>query len=132
MSGVRYPARAILRAREHRLAGWSLSDVRRLIGEEFGSAPNRQTVKGWLDPQYATRRRRQQRSGERRRRGVKPNRRLSADWKAEQIVRLHEAGCSVRSITVVAAVLWGDELTEHQVRGRLEGRAEYRKAERAA
>jgi hypothetical protein len=40
---------------------------------------------------------------------------------------LRERGVSLQAIAHVAAVFWGEDLTEEQVRGRLEGRRAYKK-----
>jgi hypothetical protein len=114
-----YSSRVIVRARALRDAGWSVQKVRDLIAQEFGRRPTEQTVRGWLDEGYASKRRRLVRTAHRRSREITPNRKLSDDWKRERMAMMLERGLSPEHIGEVAGLWWGEPMTGDEVRDRL-------------
>jgi hypothetical protein len=116
-----YRQEVIDRAREHGNAGWSRTDIARLLGEEFGHAPCTITIAGWLDEEYAERRRRETRAAKRRQlaRKSKPRRDISPELRLEKMRKLRTAGATLKAIAIVSDVLWGEPLTADQVRYRL-------------
>jgi hypothetical protein len=123
VTAPRYTARIVARAREHRVAGWSLREIKRLLREELDADPAVDTIHGWCEPLMAEQSRKRHLASERRRnvrerpgspRGVTPDRAL------ERMRVLRENGCSYRSIAVVAAVWWGEVISGDTVRYRLQ------------
>jgi hypothetical protein len=122
VSTVRYSSKVVARARELHDAGWSLGKIRILLAEELGCAPGRSTLHSWLNPASLERSRTHYRPRERARkvatapqapRAVTPERAL------ERMRLLRERGCSYKAIALVAAVWWGEIVSEDTVRYRL-------------
>ena len=110
-----------------------------MIDREFGRRPSWHTVKGWVDASFAERRRRIIRQTNRmyrlRRDGRRPIRQVSDDWKLARMRELRERDLSFFAIGQVAAVWWGDELTDEAVSrilGAPDARRAYRKAGKVA
>lgn len=115
-----YSAQMVAKAKEHHAAGWKHWEIGRLLTAEYGFAPVNETIRGWVDPKFAAKRKKATASAKRRfsaRKPVRPLRTLTFEWKIERAKELREAGLSIRALTVVAAVLWGDEWSEYKVRG---------------
>lgn len=120
---VTYPAAAAARARELHAATWEVGAIRRIIGREFGRTPQHETVRCWVDEEFAERRRRsfaEQKRKERRERGVTWLPQMAnLDTKLHRIRVLHEAGVPCVHIATVMRLDYGIELTEHQVRNHI-------------
>jgi hypothetical protein len=131
-----YTSMTIARAREHHRAGWTIEEIRDLVAEELGRRPTWHTVRCWIDPGYAHRLRgrirRAQRASRERKLGRKPIRNVTPEWEAGRVKELHDGGLAYDAIVVVARLWWGAKLTEHQVRGRLNGRRAYSKSRSTA
>lgn len=134
-----YPGRVVARAREHFKAEWGVEEIRRLLEREFGRRPSWHTVKGWVDPRFAERRRtiirKTNRAYRLRRDGRRPVRQVSDEWKLARMRELRDRDLSFLAIAQVAAVWWGDELTDEavsRVLGATDARRAYRKAGKAA
>jgi hypothetical protein len=135
VSTVRYDSRIVARAREHAEAEWGVTEIQRLIEREFGRKPTWPTVAGWIDEEFAARRRRTIRRTNRayvaRKHGPRPHvRKVSAEWKLDRMRELHEHGLSFEAIGKVAAVWWGESLSGEQVARRLRRLPAKRKYER--
>jgi hypothetical protein len=124
MSAI-YRQEVIDRAREHAQAGWKVTEIRKLLRKEFRQEPHVVTIKGWIDPDYAERRRKETRKAKRRHiaRNGKPRRDISPEMRLEKMKLLHEAGAGLRDIGIVSAVFWGAPLTAEQVRYRVGSKA---------
>jgi len=127
-----YSARMIGKAREHHQAGWTVEEIRGLLAREFGRAPHWATVRCWVDPAYAEKRRANTRKQQRKlnaKRGAKPTRGVSPERSLARMQQLQEAGLSCLAIAQVAAIWWGEVVSEGTVRDRLGGsvRRSYRK-----
>lgn len=118
----RYPARAAVRARELRDAGWSLRHITLLIRRELGLPVAQSTVCGWVDEEQARKQRLRSYNAHRRRWNAKVTGRLGSphltlDFKLIRLRALHEHGLSASSIARVMSFDFPDQpLTEHQVR----------------
>ena len=118
----RYPASAVIRARELRDAGWSLRQITRLMRREFGVPVPQSTVACWVDDEQARKQRLRSYNAHRRRWNAKVTGRLGSphltlDFKLIRLRALHEHGLSPGSIARVMSFDFPDEpLTEHQVR----------------
>jgi hypothetical protein len=122
VSAVRYPVSAVKRASELREAGWSFRRIAALIERETGFRPAATTVQLWCSPDaYQDRLRRMRKRCDARRKALqhKPLVRTSSEWRLARMHELADRGVSARAIGQVAAVWFGEELTEHQVRRRL-------------
>lgn len=118
----RYTAQMVERAKQHVEAGWSLEETASLLADEFDRRPGKSTIHAWVNPRSIDRSRTRYRSRERalkvhqaptRPRGATPERAL------ERMRKLYRRGLGLRDIGQVAAVWWGEELTEAQVKSRL-------------
>ena len=119
MNVAAYPGRAPAHARILHESGWSITDIQRLLEEEFERRPTWVTVKCWVDPVYAEKRRREmrpyQRAHEMRKRGRRPSRRVTAEFKRERMQELYDRRVSLRAIGQVCAVWFGEELSAGRV-----------------
>lgn len=114
-----YSAKVVVRAREHREAGWSIRRTIDLIDSEFGVRPAHQTVRDWCMDPGVLRERRAVHSSTRYWGRGKSAKRFSEAWKTHTIMELRAAGLSFRSVGVVAGVWWGEPQTAEQVRYRV-------------
>ena len=122
MSGIRYPSSAVVRAIELRAAGWSFRRIASLIERETGYRPAATTVQLWCSPHaYQERLRNTRRRCDARRKALqhKPLVRTTAEWRLERMRELRDRGLSFAAIGQVAAVWWGEELSEIRVAKRL-------------
>lgn len=55
-TSIRHSTRMVVRARELRAAGWTVTQTRRLLDSEFGVMPSADSVSRWTDQAYAARR----------------------------------------------------------------------------
>lgn len=118
MSAVRYPAKVMARAVEHREAGWPCPKVCELLEREFGVRPSDAQVWRWTNSRRVEALR--QREYSRRSRTTRP---ASEGYRLARMRELRDAGLSFRSGGVVAGVWWGEALGEDQVRARLKDAA---------
>ena len=127
---TRYTGEHVERAKEHSEAGWPLSKIVELLEDEFGVSPCHATVLLWVNPDYAKkfaeRNRERMRKRWQREHPPKPQK-ISAELALKRMQELHARGVSPRAIGQVAALWWGEEMTDDQVRSRLGGRRAYRK-----
>ncbi|MCW3018553.1 MAG: hypothetical protein JWN10_861 [Solirubrobacterales bacterium] len=118
----RYSMPVICRARALSEATWTYAQIQSLIEREFGVLPAVKTIERWclqtIKPEVAAKRQVYARDWERTRRAR--NRRVDRDrspvWKRERMREMFDRGISVRAIGQVAAVWWGEELSEGAVR----------------
>lgn len=118
-AAVRYSAKVAVRARELRAAGWQITRIQDFLEAEHGVRPSTTTVMVWVDERFASKRRRTQARRMRRAHVRTPRTAFSEDWQVDRMRELHDRGLSYGAIAVVAAVWWGRQLTEYQVRYRL-------------
>ena len=126
-SGVRYPARVMARAIEHREAGWTLREIQRMLADEFGcDPPSPATIATWTNPKLADRLRAAGRERQRRLRRDGMQYRMPttrhADWRFGRMLALAEVeGLSCAAIARVMTFDFPDTpVTEHQVRYAIE------------
>jgi hypothetical protein len=120
-----YTSDVVARAREHHAAGWKPSEIRRLIESEVGQRPDWATVKAWVDPKAAEKRRQRTRKSQRAlnaRRGIRPFRAITPELRIERMRAMRDRGLSHFAIGQVAAVWWGDEMSDETVSKMLGGR----------
>lgn len=110
-SRPRYTMVVVARVRELHGAGWTPTEIRRLVSKEFpGCSPTVKTIRRWFDPAYD---RSQAETTERK------NKDRQLKYRTRKMRELYLRGVSLRSIGQVTAMWWGDELSAHQVRSRL-------------
>ena len=131
-AGRGHDGRTRARAVELVAAGWSVYRTVRLMRAE-GLYVTENTVKRWTDPDFNRREiERVTRSARKRRAsGRQPAQCHTNDFKLERMRELRDRGLSYHAIGQVAAVWWGEELSDDQVTawlGRGERRRAYRKA----
>ena len=123
-----HPVKVKARALQLVEAGWVPRRASMLLARE-GVLVAPSTIARWSKPNE--RHKRAERARKRRSARAKTGRRtitrVSDDWKLERIRELAARGVKPRAIGQVAAVWWGEELSEHQVR-RLLGLANERSA----
>jgi hypothetical protein len=134
MSAKRYDSRVVARAKVLVDSGWSAKRTAEFIELEFGSKPTITTVRLWTDEAYAEDWRRRNRQSTRRG-WQKANKhapeRISPERALERIKLMREHGVSVKAISVVARLWWGQEMTPAEVEGALKGQGMLvRRAER--
>jgi hypothetical protein len=119
--GTRYPVKVAARARELRTLGWSSGRIQRILEQEFGVRPSRQSVLRWADDEYADRVRQQVRAGNLQRwstmwtfelGGSRP----SDEYQEAFIRRLRDQGVPYSSIAKVCNVVFAGRWTEDRVR----------------
>jgi hypothetical protein len=120
VTGVRYSAKVMARARELREAGWTYAQVADLLHQELGVRPWPETVAYWTSE---TRRRKHlhnssvSKDRERRANGsAKVRQNVTETWKLLRIREMHSTGMSYGAIGKAAGVWWGEPLTRRQVR----------------
>lgn len=119
-----YTSQMVERARAHHACKWSVEDIRRLLQREFGQQPSWHTVKRWIDPKFAEKARaatNNYRLGyiARDHGPGRPNVRMSPQLRDARMLALYRRGVSLKAIGQVAAIWWGEELTQAQVKARL-------------
>lgn len=124
------------RALEHLDAGWSVYATARLMRAE-GMPVAQSTLKRWADPKFHRAEIERAARNGRRRRAVsrQPARSYTDEFKVERMRELRERNLSLLAIGQVAAVWWGEELTDEavgRILGSTDGRRAYRKAGKAA
>lgn len=127
MSGTRYPVRVASRARELRESGWSVRQIRDLLGREENVRPALTAIARWTDPKYAERSRERQARWLREKRAeagysfaVNGN---SPEYQAAFIRRLRDEDIAISAIAKVCRVVFDDSSwTYGKVRYALEGR----------
>lgn len=117
-------------------AGWSVYRTVRIMRKE-GLYVTDGTVKRWVDPKFneleierVTRNGRKRRASSRQ-----PARGYTDDFKLERMRELRERGLSFLAIGQVAAVWWGEELSDEvvsRVLGATDARRAYRKVRKIA
>jgi hypothetical protein len=119
--GRRYSTRAMLRARQLKAAGWTISQITRLIEQEFGTLPSRSTLDRWLYParaeQHTTRmvrRRAEARAADSQIRW--PGKQPSTARKIARIRMLLELGLSDAQVAKLMNQDFGDDWTRATIR----------------
>lgn len=119
MTAVRHSTSIMRRANELAEVGWAINDVRRLLHDEFGIRPSRQTIYRWIDPDYAERVRERMREHNARRWAPRWRfnllERATPECRAAFIRRLHDAHVPAPSIAKVCTILFSEPTTRHQV-----------------
>jgi hypothetical protein len=112
----------VAQARRMADAGWEIGEIRKILARDCGldSPPAFETVRTWVDDDYAASRRKTyaaQKRAQRRNRGVTwlPQH-AKADTKLHRMDVLHGAGLSPRSIAAVMEVDYGVQISPHAVR----------------
>lgn len=123
----RWPTSVAVQARKFHADGWTTRQIARLIEKEHGVAPSPNTVKCWVDQDYAERRRKDFAHYHRQRADWQftfPGRGFrSSEYQAAFIRRLRKEGAAVASIAAVCRVVFADDSwTYGRVRYVLEGR----------
>jgi DNA-binding transcriptional MerR regulator len=112
-----YPITIVRRVRELREAEWSIAEIQKLVERETGHRPSRNTIWSWLNEgAEAARRRRRPDPRLKAATFAFPGQR-STEWKLGRVRLLHDAGLPCRAIAAVMRCDFGDDLTEHEVRG---------------
>lgn len=117
-----YPATLPAAARRLRQAGWSYRQIVDIIEREHGVRPARQTVMTWVDDAYAERTRAARRRAHRREWAdrwefkIATGARLTDEYRAAFVLRLHAEGVKPPAIAKVTKVVLTRPLNEDQVR----------------
>jgi hypothetical protein len=127
-----YPGDVVASARRHFAAEWTIEEIRGLVEKDCGRRPSWHTVKCWVDPEFAERRRKAIRHTNRdwrlRRDGLRPLRQVSEEWRLARMLEMRSYGMPFKWVALVARLWWGEEVSEDIVERRLrnaaaEGRA---------
>jgi hypothetical protein len=115
-----YSSRVVAQARSLSKAGWAPGDICNILHKETGRRPVLETVKCWVDDDYAEKRRRafaSQKRKERRARGVTwlPQC-ANTDTKCYRMRVLRDAGLTHNAIAAVMRLDYGVEISGAQVR----------------
>jgi hypothetical protein len=116
---IEYPVSTMLRAIELREGGWELERVRELLTAEGLGAPTTKTIQRWVDPDYAERQAEFGRRAHRRFGASRARFRLSSntpEYRLAFLRTLREQGLSCQALGVVHGVVFGERLSEWQVR----------------
>jgi hypothetical protein len=116
-----YRPEVIDRAKKLAASGWNPSEIQRLLERELGERPTRDTIKCWIDPEFAKRRFARKAASMRRAYRPRP-RRISPDLQTERMLALRERGLSFGAIAIVSEVLWDAPIAAERVRYRLQRR----------
>lgn len=117
----RYPTTLMVEARVLAEGGWNRAEIRRVLQERHGVAPDRETIKRWCSPSYSDRINAVRRPGAVRRRSKQWNFRLGGgrvtkEYQLAFMHRLEDAGVSHDAIGKVCGVVLDRPLTKWQVR----------------
>lgn len=123
MSGVRHSSATIAEARELARGGWSAYAIAQIL-QRRGTRVSEGTVRTWVDPRHAERRRlaQRQRMNQSRARGLgAPWMHVDAtpEYKAARLRALADAGVGPAHIARVLTLDFGAEVTENMVRNAL-------------
>jgi hypothetical protein len=125
----RYSVTVMVRARELREAGWEYREIPAIVGRELGIEPNLKTIERWCRPaKREAKDLRRRRDWARRKRASQrqPRTDLTPEMKLTIMQELDSRGLSARAIGQVAAVWWGEELSDRQVHRQLNNHASER------
>lgn len=113
-----YTVATMLRARELRTDGWSHADIARLIEQETGRRPSRDSVRRWTDEKYRERKNAQVAESQRVAAARAAGYRLPSDapeYRAAFILRLRAEGVPWSSIARVCCVVFGGRWSRERV-----------------
>jgi DNA invertase Pin-like site-specific DNA recombinase len=109
----------MLRAQQHYAAGWKPTKIRELLTDEGHPVPSLNTIYQWVNPAYRERHRRSTRAAKARAAATGAAFRLPSNGTEYQrafMRRLREDGVSCNAIAKVCSIVFGIQVTEHQVR----------------
>ena len=118
-----YPVATMRRAIELHEAGWRAPDIQRILLSEGRAAPHQQTIRLWINPTRTERTRAKNRDYHRARAVQRQAFRMRSDSPPVRLAFMRELrsqGVSRRDIGIVHGVVYGERLTESQVRYALE------------
>jgi hypothetical protein len=114
-----YPITMVLRTRELSAAGWSRERIQDLLEREGYGRPSHTTVGLWADPAKYEAHMNRSRAQQRAKAAAETDFRLrgsTPEYKRAFMERLRSQGLSCHAVGVVHGVVFGERLTEHQVR----------------
>ncbi len=114
-----YTAAAMNRARELAASDWKAPAIRRILEQEGYGHPSVDTVRGWIDPVYAANCAARQTAVKRVKRAQTARFRLNGrtpEYRLAFMRVLRSQGVSCRAIGVTHGVVFGEALSEWQVR----------------
>jgi hypothetical protein len=109
----------MLRAQEHYAAGWKPTKIRELLTTEGHPVPSLNTIYQWVNPTYRARHRQKMRDRKARLAATDATFHLPSngtDYQHAFMRRLRDERVSCNAIAKVCVVVFGEPVTEHQVR----------------